>query len=108
VVKVKRPWSLLSTHGLVLATVYRFGDLTVSDIGQRTGLGRTTVLRALQDLENAGMLEARRQGRRNVYTVNLQAHYRHPIMKDKSIKGLLETLATPAVAVLTALSGAAL
>ena len=88
--KTKRPWSLLSSHGLVLVTVMRFGDLAVPDIAEKTRLSRSTVLTALKDLRNARILRVRRQlGRKNMYSIDDTANLRHPILRDVEIGDLL-------------------
>lgn len=73
----KRPWSLLSSHGLVLVTVARYGDLAVPDISQKTGLSRSTVLNVLKDL------------RRNTYNIDTSKTLRHPIVRDTDLGDLL-------------------
>lgn len=87
--RVKRPWSLLSSHGLVLVAIARQPDLTVMEIASRTGLSRGSVLRVLRQLQQARMLDVKRRGRRNAYRVNDATRFRHPILRDKRIGGLL-------------------
>jgi len=92
--KRKRPWSLLSSHGLVLASVMRFGDLAVPEIAEKTGLSRSTVINALKDLRNAKMLRVRRQlGRKNMYSIEDSTTLRHPILKDVAIGDLMAAFA---------------
>jgi DNA-binding transcriptional regulator GbsR (MarR family) len=92
--KKKRPWSLLSSHGLVLVTVMRYGDLAVPEIAEKTGLSRSTVLTALKGLRNAKMLRVRRRiGRKNMYSIEDSANFRHPILKDVEVSALLEAFA---------------
>lgn len=85
----KRPWSLLSSHGLVLVTVARFGDLAVPDIAQKTGLSRSTVLNVLKDLRRTRMLKVRRVGRRNQYNIDETKTLRHPVVRDTGLGDLL-------------------
>lgn len=91
-VRVKRPWSLLSSHGLVLVTIARFGDLTVPQICEKTRLSRSTVLNALKDLSQARILAVRRVGRRNTYKLNEDATFRHQVVADAHIGDLLSAL----------------
>jgi DNA-binding transcriptional ArsR family regulator len=86
----KKPWSLLSSHGLVLVTVARFGDISVVEIAKKTGLSRSTVLHALKDLRNAGMLKSKKVGRRNSYMFMRDATFRHSIVRDTKIGDLLD------------------
>lgn len=86
----KKPWSLLSSHGLVLATVARFGDISVIEISKKTGLSRSTVLHALKDLRNAGMLKSTKVGRRNTYQFVRDASFRHSVLRHAKIGDLLD------------------
>lgn len=88
----KKPWSLLSSHGLVLVTIARYGNPTVPQIVQKTGLSRSTVLHALKDLRRSGMLKVRRQGRRNAYEIVGSVSFRHPVMRDSNIGALLQAV----------------
>ena len=95
-VRRKRPWSILSSHGLVLVVVARFGDITVPDIAEKTGLSRSTVLHSLKDLRRSRMIRVRRRGRRNEYEMQEEAKFRHPVLRDLEIGGLLRAVAKPA------------
>ena len=86
----KRPWSLLSSHGLVLVSVARFGDLTVPEISAKTELSRSTVLHALKDLRRSRMLKVRRVGRRNQYHIQGTASFSHPVLRDTDVGDLLQ------------------
>ena len=91
-VRIKRPWSLLSSHGLVLVTIVRFGDLSVPEICEKTGLSRSTVLNVLKDLRKSKILNVRKVGRRNTYHLEEDARFRHRIVSDTHIADLLAAL----------------
>ena len=88
-----RQWYLFSVHGLVLLTLVRHGDLTVTDIASRVGRTKWTVLRVLRDLREADLLATTRVGRRNTYRVNREAQFRNPVLRDEKIGVLFEALA---------------
>ncbi len=85
-----REWFLFSVHGLVLVALLRYGDLTVAQMAARVGRTKWTVLRVLRDLRQARLLTVERVGRRNTYRVNLDAHFRSPLMLDQKISALLD------------------
>lgn len=91
--KVSKPWSLLSSHGLVLAAISQIPDDTVLGIAERTNLSRATVLRAVRDLESAKMVKTERHGRRNIYSVDSTVTFRHPIVRGARIEGLIDAVA---------------
>jgi DNA-binding transcriptional ArsR family regulator len=89
----KQPWSLLSSHGLVLTAVARYGDITVPEIAEKSGLSRSTVLHCLKDLRRSRMLKVRRQGRRNEYEIDGTVGFRHPILRETRIGDVVTALA---------------
>jgi hypothetical protein len=90
VVRRKKPWSLFSSHGVVLLSIARYGDLSVPQLMEKTRLSRSTVLNALGDLRRARMIAVTRQGRRNTYNFQRDATFRHAIAKDVPIGDLLD------------------
>lgn len=86
----KRDWSLLSIHGLVLVTVAGPSPRTLNEIAGAVGVGRTTIIRALRDLESAGMVQAEKVGRRNQYRIRKTVNFRHPIMRSSRIGDLVD------------------
>lgn len=83
-------WSLLSTHGLVLAAIARRGPaLTLREIGDMVGLTERSVFRIVSDLEEAGHLEAHRLGNRNLYEVRPDAALLHTLLDDLTLGELL-------------------
>jgi predicted transcriptional regulator len=73
-------WTLLTSHGQVLFYVAAHPDATIPRISDALGLSERRVGIILQELRNDNMIEATRVGRRNRYTVNLEATFRHPAM----------------------------
>lgn len=90
VIQGRGHWWLLSTHGLVVVALARLGNPTVEEVARATSKSRATVLRTLNDLRSAGIIESHRLGRRNVYRIRTEAHFRHPLMNDRVIGALVE------------------
>lgn len=72
-------WTFLSNHSHVLVCVAQDPEVRVADIARRVGIGERAVHRILVDLESAGYVTRRREGRRNRYAVNLDRPLRHPL-----------------------------
>ena len=72
-------WTFLSNHSHVLICVAKDPEVRVTDIARRVGIGERAVHRILGELEEAGYLTRRREGRRNVYAVHLDGRLRHPL-----------------------------
>ncbi len=72
-------WTFLSNHSHVLVCIAQDPELRVAEIARRVGIGERAVQRILGDLEAAGYVTRRREGRRNVYAVHLDRPLRHPL-----------------------------
>lgn len=73
-----RSWSLLTNHALVLIHVTRFPHSTLRQIADAVGITERSALSILRSLEADGIVSRRRVGRRNVYTVDLEALAQRP------------------------------
>jgi hypothetical protein len=85
-------WYLVSSHGSVLFYIAVHPECTIRQIADDMALTQRTVWGLIGDLRRAGMLNVRRDGRRHHYTVNLDAPFRHPILKDLTLKTVLGEL----------------
>lgn len=87
-----RPWTILSTHGLVLLCVARDPGMRLRDIAECVGVTERTAFGAVCDLVEAGYLRRDKVGNRNRYEVNPEAPFRHPTMDDHWVGELLAVL----------------
>jgi len=85
-------WYLVSSHGAVLFYIAVHAECTIRQIADDMALTQRTVWGLIGDLRRAEMLTVRREGRRHHYTVNLEAPFRHPIIKDLTLKTVLGEL----------------
>lgn len=72
-------WTFLTNHTHVLICLAKDSSLRVRDIAERVGITERAVLRIIEDLVESGALVRTRDGRRNVYEVNLEIPLRHPV-----------------------------
>lgn len=63
-------WTVLTTHGRVLALIASDPDIRVRDIATTLGVTERTVLRVIADLEESGHLSHDRVGTRNRYEIS--------------------------------------
>ena len=61
--------NLLSTHGVVLASIAQQPDIRLRDLASALDVTERTVWRAVEDLVGAGVVQRRKVGRRNTYTI---------------------------------------
>lgn len=88
-------WTFLSNHTHVLVCLAAAGDQTVRDIAQKVGITERAVLRIVSELEEGGVLARERDGRRNRYSITLDAPLRHPLEAHCRIGELLALVTQP-------------
>ena len=86
-------WTFLTNHAHVLLAIAAEPDLRLRDIAERVGITERAAQRIVAELEEAGYLEIRREGRRNSYRVQRSRHLRHPAEQHHRIGELIEVLA---------------
>lgn len=89
---VKNSWYLVSSHGSILFYIAVNPGCTIKQIAEEMALTQRTVWGIVGDLRRAGMLNVDRRGRRHHYTVNLEAGFRHPVIKDIPLRAVLGRL----------------
>ncbi|MFC6287424.1 helix-turn-helix transcriptional regulator [Nocardioides sp. GCM10027113] len=91
---VEQPgWTFLTNHAHVLICIAGNGDLRISEIADRVGIGERATQSILNDLVEAGYLQKTKVGRRNRYDIDPERHLRHPLEAHHRIGELLGALA---------------
>ena len=81
---------MLSNHGLVFVVIARDPRARVRDIAERVGITERAAHRIVADLCTEGFISRSRVGRRTVYTVHADQHFRHPALHAQMIEPLLQ------------------
>jgi hypothetical protein len=89
---ISNHWYLVSSHGSVLFYIAVNPDCTIRQIADDMALTQRTVWGLIGDLRRAQMLNVRREGRRHHYTVNLDAPFKHPVIKGIILREVLGDL----------------
>lgn len=85
-------WIITSSRGTVLFHIAANPECTANDIADALYLTRRSVWGAIGDLRRAGMVYVKKSGRRNHYTVNLDAPFLHPTITGYSLRRVLAQL----------------
>ncbi|HPY23452.1 MAG: hypothetical protein QG655_1985 [Actinomycetota bacterium] len=88
----ERGWTFLTNHGHVLLCLARGEPLTARELGLQIGITERAVQVILADLTRGAYLVKRKEGRRNVYTVNRRGRLRHPLEAHHSVGELIAAL----------------
>lgn len=87
-------WTFLSNHGHVLICLAREPGLRLRDVADRVGITERAVQKIVQDLEDGGILERHKQGRRNAYDISTTVPLRHPVESHRTVGDLLSAVLT--------------
>ena len=90
--KSSQGWTFIINHGLVLSYISQSPRSTAREIANHIGVTERTTHKIISDLETAGYIERRKNGRRNVYKVDPQQPLRHHTKQDITVSDLLEAL----------------
>ncbi|MFA9270169.1 MAG: helix-turn-helix transcriptional regulator [Baekduiaceae bacterium] len=85
-------WTFLTNHAHVLLCIARDPETRLRDVAVAVGITERAAQRIVGELEEAGYLERRREGRRNVYELRDDRPLRHPLEEQHVIGELLGVL----------------
>lgn len=85
-------WTFLSNHGHVLMCIAQDPTVRVRDIAESVGITERSVTGILTDLENAGVIEKIKDGRRNSYRVKRRVKLRHPLEAHRTVGSLIDLI----------------
>lgn len=83
-------WSFLTNHAHVLLCLASDPDITVRETALLVGVTERAVIRIIGELEDGGVIERSREGRRNHYTLHPQVTLRHPLERHRRVGDLIE------------------
>lgn len=90
--RVPQPWTFLTNYSHVLICLHRDPGMLLREVAKIVGITERAVQRIVQELEEAGVLERRRIGRRNAYQIALNRPLRHPLEAHCTVGELLELI----------------
>jgi len=83
-------WTFLSNHAHVLLCLTAEDAPRLRDVAVRVGITERAVQKIVLDLEREGILDRRREGRRNRYSFHLDRPLRHPLEAHRRVRALLD------------------
>ena len=88
-----RKWGFLTNHAITIIYVYEHPQSTLREIANAVGITERATLSILRQLEEEGLLQRFREGRRNRYTVDAAAALSATTEGPYTIRGIVRTLA---------------
>ena len=88
----KNKWTFITNHAAVLTLLDHEKHLTAREIAMALAITERSVLRIIKDLESAGYIAKRKEGRENRYTVNRDLPLRRDDQREVSVYELLKLI----------------
>lgn len=88
-------WTFFSNHAHVLVSLAKDPSARLRDVADQVGITERAVQTIVAHLEDAGILEKERDGRRNHYTINESVPLRHPLEAHKTVGSLVRMVLDP-------------
>jgi hypothetical protein len=85
-------WTFLTNHTHVLVCLVRDSEMLMRQIAQEVGITERQVINIISELTEAGVVTKTRDGRRNLYDVNLDCELRHPLEAPSTVGDLLNKI----------------
>jgi predicted ArsR family transcriptional regulator len=85
-------WAFLTNHALVLSVVARNPEITAVAVAEAIGIRERAVRRIIADLEAAGYISKKKEGRRNKYFINSDLPMRHSTQRHVVVGEFLQAL----------------
>ncbi|MGC6466119.1 MAG: winged helix-turn-helix domain-containing protein [Akkermansiaceae bacterium] len=86
-------WSFLTNHFHVVFCLSLEPTLRIRDLADQIGITQRAVQRILAELVEEKVLKVKKEGRRNLYTINRRFRLRHQLESKHNIGELLDLLA---------------
>ena len=90
--KSSKNWNLMATHGIVLFYIAANPESTMRQMSEALSLTERRIAQVVHDLADAELLNVTRNGRRNSYSVNPNAGFRHPTLSHITLGKFVEVL----------------
>ena len=88
-----RKWGFLTNHALVLMHVFEHPRSTLREISQSVGITERAALSILRQMEEGDLVQRAKEGRRNRYTVNVDAVLAMQTQGPYNVEQTVRTLA---------------
>jgi predicted transcriptional regulator len=85
-------WTFLSNHAHVIVCLTQDPKCRLRDVAYRVGITERAVQRIVAELEEAGYITRRREGRQNRYEIHRNQPLRHVIEMHRTVGDLLDSL----------------
>lgn len=83
-------WTFFSNYAHVLVYLAKNPSARLRDVAAQVGITERAAQRIIGQLQQAGALTKKRNGRRNRYSINMDEPLRHPLESHRTIGDMLK------------------
>lgn len=90
--KIKKnvSWTFLTNHAHVILCLASNPDMVLREVANQVGITERAVQRIVHELEEAGAIKKKKNGRQNHYSINRRFKLRHPIEQHRKVGDLIK------------------
>jgi DNA-binding transcriptional ArsR family regulator len=85
-------WTFVTNYALVLSLLAKQPRITARELATAIGITERTVRKIIADLDAAGYISKKKQGRRIRYRINPDLSLRHDVHQEIAVGDFLEAL----------------
>jgi biotin operon repressor len=85
-------WTFVTNHAVVLSLISSYPVITGHELALKIGISERAVRRIIAELQDAGYIKKKKEGRRVRYQVKHQTPLRHKLQGDMAVGELLKVL----------------
>jgi predicted DNA-binding transcriptional regulator YafY len=85
-------WTFLTNHALVLSFIARHPQITARELSTSIGVTERAIRRFIADLQDAGYISKKREGRGVRYEINPDLPLRHETYQETAVGDFLKAL----------------
>jgi predicted transcriptional regulator len=85
-------WAFITNHALVLSFIAKQPRITARELSTTIGITERAVRKIIADLDAAGYISKKREGRRTRYRIDPELSLRHDAHQEIAIGDFLEAL----------------
>ena len=87
-----RSWTFLTKHADVFLALARESSMRIPEIAVAAAITERSTYRILADLEHAGYVRRRKEGRRNHYELRVDLPWGEPVVEDCFLRDLVAVI----------------
>ncbi len=85
-------WIFLTNHGLVISLLAKQPQITAREVATAIGITERAVWKIIADLDGAGYITKKKEGRGLRYSINSHLKFRHNTYREVAIGDFLKVL----------------